>query len=287
MNVGATILSFIGRALRASEPAEGQRLLVDTVQSAARSHRFEFLELDDDLRCLYPRVFSADLYRQLRETSDELGLQWTVHLPIVGVDPSTPNETVRRAAVEAILDSIETTRILQPQLYVLHALSDQAGRDERSPDPTVRQMWSLRREQAVRSVETILREVDRERVCIENLPELAPEHSTALARQFGTALCFDVGHLVLFGGDPTQFLDANLAQVREIHLHDVVKTDESLVDHQPLGTGIVPVADLVQRFTQTDGYLTVEVFGWRAFQRSMTTLSELGFLPPERSSKAP
>ena len=286
MKIGAMILSFIGRAVRASDPAEGQRLLVDAVRSGAQSYPFDFVELDDDCRWLYPHLFNADLYRQLREASDELGLQWTVHLPIVGTDPCAPNEFIRRASVEAILESIEATRMLEPQLYVLHTFSDQAGRDERSPDPTVRQMWPLRREQAARSVETILREVDRERVCIENLPELAPEHSTALAREFGTALCLDVGHLLLFGGDLTQFLDANLAQLREIHLHDVVNTGERLVDHQPLGTGIVPTAELIQRFAPTDGYLTVEVSGWRAFQRSMTTLTDLGFLPPARPAGA-
>ncbi len=280
MKIGATILSFMGRALRAGDPVEGQRLLVDTVRTAAESYRLDFVELDDDIRWLYPSVFNAALYRRLREAGDELGLQWTVHLPIVGPEPCAPNEIMRRASVQAILDSIEATQVLEPQLYVLHAFSDQAGRDERSPDPTVRQMWSRQREQAVRSVETILKEAPRDRVCMENLPELAPEHSTALAREFGTALCFDVGHLILFGGDPIEFLDANLAQVREVHLHDVVKTDEGLVDHRPLGAGIVPVADLVQRFAQTDGYLTVEVFGWRAFQRSMETLNELGFLPP-------
>jgi sugar phosphate isomerase/epimerase len=286
MKIGAPILSFMGRAVRASDPAEGQRLLIDTVRSGVESYHLDFVELDDDVRWLYPHVFNADLYRQLREAGDEIGLQWTIHLPIVQVDPCAFNEIIRRAAVEATLESIEATRILEPQLYVLHTFCDQAGRDERSPDATVRQMWPLQREQAARSVETILREIDRERVCIENLPELAPEHSTALAREFGTALCFDVGHIILFGDDPAQFLDANLAQVREIHLHDVVKTGEKLVDHHPLGTGIVPTADLVKRFAQTDGYLTVEVMGWRAFQRSMTTLSELGFLPPTRSSDA-
>lgn len=284
MKIGPPILAFIGRALRASDPVEGQRLLIDSTRSGAELYHFDFVELDDDCRWLYPRVFNADLYRQLREVSDELGLQWTVHLPFYGVDPCAPNEIIRRASVEAILESIEATSILEPQLYVLHALSEQAGRDERSSDPTVQQMWPLQREQAARSVESILREVDRERVCIENLPELAPELSTALAQEFGTALCLDVGHLMLFGGDLSEFVDANLDKIREIHLHDVIKTDDRLIDHQALGTGIVPVADLVQRFAQTDGYLTVEVFGWSAFNRSMITLSELGFLPHEGPS---
>jgi len=160
MKIGPMILSFIGRAVRASDPAEGQRLLIDTVRSGAALYHFDFVELNDDCRWLYPRVFNADLYGQLREVGDELGLQWTVHLPIIGVDPCAPNEIIRRASVDAILDSIETTRVFEPQQYVLHALSDQAGRNERSSDPVVQQMWPLQREQAARSVETILREID-------------------------------------------------------------------------------------------------------------------------------
>ncbi|MDP2949258.1 MAG: cobamide remodeling phosphodiesterase CbiR [Chloroflexota bacterium] len=286
MKIGAMILAFVGRALRAGDPSEGKRLLVETVRNGATAHHIDFVEIDDDCRWLYPQGFNADLYRRLKDMADEIGLEWTIHLPIVGTDPCAPNEFIRRASVDATLESIEATRIFQPALYVFHAVCDQAGHDERSPEPTVRQTWHIQREHAARSVEAVLKEVDRERLCIENLPEMAPEHTTALAREFGTALCFDVGHMLLFGGDPAQFLDANLAQTREIHLHDVVKDGERLVDHRALGTGIVPVADLVGRFAQTDGYLTVEVTGWRAFQRSMTALEELGFLPPAASAGA-
>jgi len=275
MKLGTMIHAWIGKPLRASTAREARRLLLETVREQVTAHRLDYVETTEDLRALYPDVFDAGLYRDLATLSQELGFSWTVHLPFVGINLAAAHEPIRRASVEATLESANSATPLQPDLFVLHALSDGADRDELVPMPG--SDWPLRRswDRVATSMQALLGQLPRERVCVENMPLLSPEHTSRVASEFGTAQCLDIGHLLLWGDDLDHFVATDGARVKLLHLHDVARRDSRLADHQALGTGLTPVRELLAFARAGNRHVTLEVPGWANFQRSMAFLAPL------------
>ena len=48
-------------------------------------------------------------------------MTYTLHLPLWSVEPSTPLNPVRNGSVAAIVQTIQATLPLEPEVYVLHA----------------------------------------------------------------------------------------------------------------------------------------------------------------------
>ena len=269
------IHAWIGRLLRASTAREAKRLLLETVRAQVAAHRLDYVETTEDLCALYPDVFDVQLYGELAALSREMGFSWTVHLPFVGINLAAPHEPIRLASIEATLESARNAATLQPDLYVLHTIDGRAVQDDIVPMPG--SDWAFRRswQKIELSLRALLAEVPAEKVCIENMETLAPEHTSRLASEFGTAQCLDVGHILLWGGDVDQFFAANGARIKLIHLHDVVRRDSRLADHQTLGTGLVLVQEVLAHARQGRRHVTLEVPGWGNFQRSMAYLIPL------------
>ncbi len=81
---------------------------------------FNPIELGGDLSLFLPHTFSASEMENLLELKTR-GITYTVHLPLWSVEPSTPLGPVRRGSVEAVMQILRATQLLDPEVYVLHA----------------------------------------------------------------------------------------------------------------------------------------------------------------------
>ena len=84
------------------------------------SSGFNLIELGGDLGMFMPQTFAPPTIEKLATLKQELGLSYTVHLPLWSVEPSTPLTSVRHGSVRAVVDCIHATQSLQPEAYVLH-----------------------------------------------------------------------------------------------------------------------------------------------------------------------
>src|SRR5512143_786163 len=89
------------------------------VQGLAR-HGFNPVELGGDLGMFLPNAYTPASVEKLAALKAG-GQSYTVHLPLWSVEPSTPLAPVRKGSVEALVQTIQATRPLEPEVYVLHA----------------------------------------------------------------------------------------------------------------------------------------------------------------------
>ncbi len=164
------------------------------------------------------------------------------------METSTPLTPVRQGSVKAVVDILQATRPLAPEIYVLHATGALAaefyGMDlpETAKSIILRQFQNSARE----SIQTILSEtgLPSHQLAIETV-EFPFDLTLELAEELDTSICFDTGHVLAGLSGPVDLFDALercLPRLSEIHLHDgpsINKTKEIVYgqDHQPLGTG--------------------------------------------------
>src|SRR3972149_3139877 len=96
---------------------------------------FQLIELGGDLSVFLPQSFSPAAVDALAALKDQLGLAYTVHLPLWSVEPSTPLSAVREGSVRAVVAVIQATQRLAPESYVLHATGALAAEFYRMPLP--------------------------------------------------------------------------------------------------------------------------------------------------------
>ena len=222
---------------------------------------FDLIELGGDLSLFFPDAFSAETVAGLAALRDELGIAYTVHLPLWSVEPSSPLGPVRRGAVEAVVETIRATAPLEPEVYVLHATNALAAefyrmRMAEAARPIVLGIFA---DHAVRSLREIVAatDIDPRRLAVETI-EFPFDLTLGIVEEAGTSLCFDTGHvLVGFSGpvDLFEALDRSLPHLAEIHLHDGPwqGTDHSIgygQDHKPLGQGDLDVGRLMARLDE-------------------------------------
>lgn len=233
---------------------------------------FNPVELGGDLALFFPHAFAPPAIERLAALKAERGLRYTVHLPLWSVEPSTLQPPVRRGSVQAIVESIQATLPLEPEVYVLHATGALAAEFYRMRIPELARSPILRQFQASarESLKTILAEtgIQGRRLAIETI-EFPFDLTLELAEELDLSVCFDTGHvLVGFSGpiDLFEALDRCLPRLAEIHLHDGPwQGPEQVIgygkDHQPLGAGDLDVARLLDRLAAAgfDGPLVFEL----------------------------
>ena len=111
-------------------------------------HGFKLVELGGDLALFLPHTFAHDTIQSLIELKEELGLSYTVHLPLWSVEPSTPLQPVRQGSVQALVDTIQATLPLDPEVFVLHATGALAAEFYRMPFPEKTRTLLLRQFQS-------------------------------------------------------------------------------------------------------------------------------------------
>ncbi len=219
---------------------------------------FDLIELGGDLSLFFPHAYSPETIAGLATLRDELGIAYTVHLPLWSVEPSSPLGPVRRGAVEAVVETIRATAPLDPEVYVLHATNALAAefyrmRMAEAARPMVLGIFA---DHAVRSLGEIVTAtgIDPRRLAVETV-EFPFDLTLGIAEAAGVSMCFDTGHvLVGFSGpvDLFEALDRTLPHLAEVHLHDGPwqGPDHTVgygQDHRPLGHGDLDVGRFLAR----------------------------------------
>ncbi len=255
--------SLIPRGLRPQEAADhianfDHAALVEELAS----HGFDLIELGGDLTLFMPHTFSPQAIEQLAILKEMRGLSYTVHLPLWSVEPSTPLVPVRRGSVCALIECIEATRPLMPEVYVLHATGALAAEFYRMRLPEKARAIILRhyfQNCARESLRAILTEtgIPSRQLAIETV-EFPFDLTLELAEELDLSICLDTGHVLAGFSGPVELFDAleqSLARLAEIHLHDCPWQGPERrigygLDHQPLGRGDLDVGRLFGRLAE-------------------------------------
>lgn len=223
---------------------------------------FDLIELGGDLVLFLPHTYKPDAIRRLLELKNDKGLNYTLHLPIWSVEPSTPLTPVRRGSVEAVVQAINAVENLEPEIYVMHATGSLAAEFYRMRIPEVARSVLMRQFQngARESLKTILLEtgIPSRKIAIETI-EFPLDLTLELADELDLSICFDAGHVLAgFSGAPDFFeaLERCLPRLGEVHLHDSPwrspdQTPAYGEDHKVLGNGELDVARFLSRLDES------------------------------------
>lgn len=224
---------------------------------------FNLIELGGDLVLFFPQAFSPSDVEQLAAVKHELGLTFTIHLPLWSVEPSTPLKQVREGSVRAIVETIQAVRPLDPIVYVLHATGALAAEFYVMHLPDQARALLMRQFQgnARESVRAILAEtgIPSNRLAIETV-EFPFELMLEMAQELDLGICFDTGHVLTGFSGPVDFfqaLDQCLPRLAQVHLHDAPwqgpeHTRGYGKDHQPLGAGDLDVGRLLDTLAKAN-----------------------------------
>jgi sugar phosphate isomerase/epimerase len=222
---------------------------------------FNLIELGGDLSLFLPHTFMPPAILKLAQLKEERGLSYTVHLPLWSVEPSTPLGSVRQGSVKAMIDAIQATEVLEPEIYVMHATGALAAEFYRMRIPETARALLLRQFQngSRESLRSILRETGLapRKLAIETI-EFPLDLTLELADELDLSICFDTGHILAgFSGAEDFFsaLESCLPRLGEVHLHDSpwrtpVQPPAYGLDHQPLGQGELDLARFLARLEE-------------------------------------
>ncbi len=226
-------------------------------------HGFDPIEIGGDMPLFLPHTLAPPTIERLAELKEETGLTYTVHLPLWSVELSTPLAPVREGSVRAVIDTVQATLPLEPELYVLHATGALAAEFYHMDLPDFAKTFILQQfqSQACNSLQTILTEtgIASRQLAIETI-EFPLDLTLELAEELDLTLCLDTGHVLVGFSGPVDLFDALercLPRLSEIHLHDGPwQGPERNIgygkDHQPLGSGDLDVARLLDRLAEVN-----------------------------------
>jgi sugar phosphate isomerase/epimerase len=209
---------------------------------------YSTIELGGDLGIFLPQAYSPDTVEKLAQYKHETGIGYTLHLPLWSVEASTPQTPVRVGSVKALVDYIQATKSLEPEVYVLHAFGALASEFYQMKISNIARGFILRIFQsgARESIKAILGEtgISSRKLAVETV-EFPLELNMELAEELDTSFCFDTGHVLSgFSGEVDFFtaLEKMLPRLAEVHLHDspLHLPGTPIVygkDHQALGHG--------------------------------------------------
>jgi sugar phosphate isomerase/epimerase len=223
---------------------------------------FNPIELGGDLQMFLPHTFSPEVVEALAGLKSELGISYTLHLPLWSVEPSSPLTPIRLGSVEALVQSVRKALPLEPEVYVMHATGSLAAEFYNMNLPEVAKTVLLDQFQnnAASSIQTLLEEtgIPARQLAIETI-EFPFERTLAIAEKLDLSICFDTGHVLVGFSGPVDFfetLERALPRLAEVHLHDS-SWHGSLngqpgygMDHRPLGKGDLDVRRLLDRLDQ-------------------------------------
>lgn len=260
MQINSLVPRGLGpQQLLAHIAAFDQANLVATLADAG----FGLIELGGDLSLFMPQTFAPPAIEKLAALKEKLELEYTVHIPLWSLEPSTPLAPVREGSVAAVVHFIKAVQPLAPKVYVLHATGPLAAEFYRMNLPELAKAYLLRLFQggARRSIQTVLSEtgLPSRALAVETI-EFPLELTLELADELDLSVCLDVGHILVgFSGpaDIFEALEACLPRLAEVHLHDGPwqGPDQKIrygKDHKALGTGDLDTGRFLDRLDQAD-----------------------------------
>jgi sugar phosphate isomerase/epimerase len=253
-------------------------------------HGFDPIEIGGDMALFLPQTMAPPAIERLAELKASTGLTYTMHLPLWSVEPSTPLAPVRQGSVRALVDAIQATSSLEPEVYVLHATGPLAAEFSSMDLPALAKGFLLRQFQshARESIQTLLAEtgIPSRRLAVETI-EFPLDLTLELAEELDLSICLDIGHvLVGFSGplDLFEALELCLPRLSEIHLHDGPwqGPERKLgygLDHQRLGAGDLDVGRLLDRLAEV-GFAGPLIFEL-TIEEALASLDVIRALRPE------
>jgi sugar phosphate isomerase/epimerase len=248
---------------------------------------FQDIELGGDLSLFFPNTFSHESIQNLAKLKTELDLRYTVHLPLWSLEPSTAFDPVRAGSTQVLIDTINATLPLDPEVFVMHATGSLAAEFYRMQLPDLAKMLILRQFQsrAEESLTTLLDEtgIPSRKLAIETI-EFPFDLTLELAENLDISICLDTGHvLVGFSGPVTveQVVERSKDRLGEVHLHDGPWQGAGQNigygnDHRPLGEGDLESGALLDQL-QDVGFHVPIIFELQLHEAlaSLATLREV------------
>ncbi|NLD52312.1 MAG: sugar phosphate isomerase/epimerase [Clostridiales bacterium] len=263
-------------ALRFGMPSlvelEGPRQTVDL----CRRLGLHFVEFNMSFP-LYGRQALGNMRRLMREATDS-GLFLTLHF-----DENAALFDFDRQIADAYWQLLKDAMALSPALGVrLINIHFERGVWVTLPEKKIYLFDSYRQafHQRVLDLRTRAEQMagdDGPLISIENTGGWLPFQREAidlLLESPAFCLTWDVGHSTLAKEDDEGFQRAHVHKLRHMHLHDV----KNGIDHQPLGTGQVDIADRLAGATQQNCTVVVEIKTVEALEQSVDWLKERGYL---------
>lgn len=247
------LMRHVRAAMDASQQVNVTSLDVDVaaqVQHLANLG-FNLIELNPDLAIFFPRCYNLPTIERLAEWKKHHQIEYTVHLPLWSLEPSTPVQMVRQGSVDTLVDAVLRLAPLEPEVYVLHATGPLAAEFTRmkAVEPMRPLVLRLFAEQARRSIEELLGRTGllSRHLAIETI-EFPFDLTLQLAETLDLSLCLDTGHILAGYTTGVSLLEAlheMLPRLAEIHLHDGYRRElpggaVQIADHLPLGAGELP-----------------------------------------------
>ncbi len=217
---------------------------------------FNPIELGGDLGMFMPNAYSPESVEKLAALKSG-GLSYTLHLPLWSVEPSTPLTPVRKGSVEALVQTIQATRPIEPEVYVLHATGALAAEFYNMKISEMARMLILRQFQSGARREYPLHP-GRDRPPIPPPGHRDHRIPSRLDPRTGRGIrpVRLPGYRPCPGRLPGWFdffdvLEKLLPRLAEVHLHDLKKMPEGVrgygEDHKPLGQGDLELGRLLDR----------------------------------------
>ena len=218
----------------------------DLDRLAASPARFDFCELGVGEPTLVPGDVDPDRLDDALADRDLL-----VHLPY-GQRLATYAPEVNAGIVDYQRRLLTAAGGLGAEKAVLHATSadrDDVGFREVAADQ-LRRVADAGRDAGV---EVVVENVGHQHAGLQ-LSVLGE-----IARETGTAVCFDVGHAYMEGGNDAirRFLRRHGDRVSHLHCHDVRRRGDT---HLPVGAGAVDYGIVADELPEFDGTVALEVF---------------------------
>lgn len=249
-------------ALASGKPMDVSALNTDVAAQVGQlaDLGFRLIELNPDLTIFFPRCYDLPAIERLRKVKAERQLEYTVHLPLWSLEPSSPVQMVREGAVDTLVDAVLRLAPLEPEVYVLHATGALAAefmhmQALEGVRPLVMGMFFA---QAQRSVAQLLERtgLPSRRLAIETI-EFPFDLTLRLADTLNVSMCLDAGHVLAgytTGVSLPEALQRALPRLAEVHLHDGYRRElpdgrVQIADHLALGLGDLPLQAFLEQLS--------------------------------------
>jgi sugar phosphate isomerase/epimerase len=264
---------------------------VAVVRQAYERHGIKVIELPADANYVLSNILTKSI-APLGVLRDQLGIEYTIHLPFFNLALCSFNQHVRAASIETIIENIKAgEQIGGINNYVLHVtgeVEDTIGSFDIGMNYK-ELAWGLFLDKGYQALEEIISRtgVAPAKICVENM-EGVPFTRTCdiLVQDLGVSICLDVGHAILQGEEhPVDFMTRWKDKVHEVHLHNVLsKTYQNRVrvydDHHGIRHGVLDVAGFLRHLEAMEYKhpVLLEITSQLEVAESITYLRETGFL---------
>ncbi|MBN2152208.1 MAG: sugar phosphate isomerase/epimerase [Candidatus Lokiarchaeota archaeon] len=264
---------------------------VAVVRQAYERHGIKIIELPADANYVLSNILTRGLV-PLGKLRDELGIEYTIHLPFFNLALCSLNHHIRAASIETIVENIKACEQMGGiNNYVLHVTGDiEDSINTFDIDMHYKELaWGFFLDKGYQSLEEIISRtgVAPAKICVENM-EGVPFSRTCdiLVNDLGVSVCLDVGHAILQGEEhPVDIMTRWKDKVHEIHLHNVLqKTYQRRVrvydDHHGIRHGVLDVVAFLHHLEAMEFKhpVLLEIEKQQEVVDSIAYLRETGFL---------